>query len=142
VSAPAARQRYLADKVNTATPAQLIVMLYDRLTVDIERAATAQSAGDLAAGSAPLLHAQQIVTELHSSLNVSVWAGGEQLASLYVYILLEIIGVHGTPDPERLRAVGQIVLDLRSAWSQAAEQLTSGVRLSEHEPVASGAWVG
>ncbi len=87
MSAQAARLRYLTDKVSTATPAQLIVMLYDRLGVDIERAASAQVEGDLAGVSAALLHAQQIVSELRASLDTSAWSGAENLASLYQYML-------------------------------------------------------
>jgi flagellar secretion chaperone FliS len=136
------RQRYLADKVNTATPAQLIVMLYDRLSIDVERAAAAQADNDPAAASAPLLHAQQVVAELHASLDTSSWDGGEGLASLYQYLLLELIAIRRTPDSTRLRAVARIVGDLRSAWSEAALLIANLDEPVHDRPVVAGAWIG
>lgn len=136
------RQRYLADKVNTATPAQLVVMLYDRLAIDLERATAAQSDNDPAAASAPLLHAQQIVAELHSSLDTSSWDGGEGLASLYQYLLLELIAVRRTPDRARLQAIAKIVADLRSAWSEAAVLVTNLDGPAADRPAVAGAWIG
>ncbi len=38
MSAAALRARYLGDAVATASPQQLLVMLYDRLALDLERA--------------------------------------------------------------------------------------------------------
>jgi flagellar protein FliS len=125
VSTQLARQRYLADRVHTATPAQLIVMLYDRLAVDIQRAITAQLDGDPAAASAPLLHAQQIVTELHSSLDPSAWSGGDDLAALYRYVLFALMHARSTPDPDALQALAKIVSDLGSSWRAAAAELAA-----------------
>jgi flagellar protein FliS len=147
MSAEAARQRYLADRVTTATPAQRVVMLYDRLAVDIERGAAAQEAGDLVAASGPLLHAQQIVTELLASLDTTTWSGAEDLAALYRYLLLELIHVRGEADPARARASLTIVLDLGSAWRTAADELASGYMGGSADgpdgvPLAAAAWVG
>ncbi len=57
----AVRARYLDDAVATASPAKLLTMLYDRLVLDLERAETAQRAGDRAGAGPHLLHAQDIV---------------------------------------------------------------------------------
>jgi flagellar secretion chaperone FliS len=121
----AARMRYLADQVSTASPAALIVMLYDRLSLDIEVAATARDAADPIAAALALSHGQQIVTELLTSLDRTVWTGAEDLADLYRYLLMGLIEARTAPDARRLRALGVIVGDLRSAWSQAATALTA-----------------
>jgi flagellar protein FliS len=126
-----ARARYLADAVATATPARRIVLLYDRLWLDIQRA---QAATDAAAGVESrdstardqLQHAQQIVAELLGSLDLQAWSGATELASLYSYLLRELIAEVLEPRPGRLAAATKIVSDLRSSWQQAEAQLQGG----------------
>lgn len=120
-----ARARYLADAVATATPARRIVLLYDRLWLDIQRAQAAQDCGDATARD-HLQHGQQIVAELLGSLDGSTWTGAANLASLYSYLLRELIGEVVEPQPGRLAAVTKIVSDLRATWQQAEAQLQGG----------------
>jgi flagellar protein FliS len=132
VTTDAGRLRYLADAVSTATPAQRIVMLYDRLALDIERAASAETG----TSAAPhVLHAQQIVAELMSSLDGSVWGGADSLSAIYGFLLRELGACVTVPQPERLRAIGAIVADLRASWFEAGQQLAN----PEKPPVKSGA---
>jgi flagellar protein FliS len=124
VPVDAARARYLADAVATASPARRIVLLYDRLWLDIQRAQAARDAGEPSARD-HLQHAQQIVAELLGSLDQAAWAGAGDLASLYGYLLSELIAENGEPRPGRLALVSKIVSDLRATWQQAAEQLAA-----------------
>lgn len=126
MSAAAARLRYLTDQVNTASPAALIVLLYDRLSLDIDVAVAGQAEGDVVAAATALAHGQRIVTELLTSLDIADWSGGEDLAALYRYLLLGLIDARTTTDPRHLAQLGKIVADLRSAWHGAAVQLASG----------------
>ena len=91
MSAASLRARYLGDSVATASPQQLLVMLYDRLALDLERAELAVSDGDRARANEELLHAQEIVLELLASLQVDVWEGGPRLAALYDWLVSELI---------------------------------------------------
>ena len=120
-----ARARYLADAVATATPARRIVLLYDRLWLDIQRAQAAQDSAD-PAGRDHLQHAQQIVAELLGSLDTTAWSGAANLASLYGYLLSELIGEGIEGRPGRLATVSRIVADLRASWQQAEERLSDG----------------
>ena len=70
-----------------------------------------------------LQHAQQIVAELLGSLDVTAWSGAADLASLYSYLLRELIGEVLEPQPGRLAAATKIVSDLRASWQQAEAQL-------------------
>lgn len=123
--ADAARARYLADAVATASPARRIVLLYDRLWLDIQRAQAAQDAGDPAARD-HLMHAQQIIAELLGSLDLATWPGGANLASLYGYLLSELIAENGSSRPGRLALITKIVSDLRETWQQAEQALAAG----------------
>ena|SRR3712207_5180170 len=127
MSAAALRARYMGDTVATASPQQLLVMLYDRLALDLERAQTALAIGDHEESSRQLLHAQDIVTELHSSLKVDVWDGGPRLAGLYAWLLTELVNANVKRDANRIASCLQVVEPLRDAWRQAAASLAAGV---------------
>jgi flagellar protein FliS len=125
MSAPALRARYLRESVATASPQQLLVMLYDRLALDLERAETALTAGDRSGAGERLGHAQEIVLELLSSLQVEAWEGGPRLAALYSWLLSELIQANIKGDVRRVRDCRQVVEPLRDAWREAAASLAA-----------------
>ena len=125
MSAAALRARYLGDTVATASPQQLLVMLYDRLALDLERGQTALIAGDRETASEQLQHAQEIVMELQGSLQVDAWEGGPRLASLYTWLLTELITANVKGDLRRVGDCRKIVEPLRDAWREAAASLPS-----------------
>jgi flagellar protein FliS len=116
----ARRGRFLAQHVETATPAGLLVMLYDRLTVDLVRAEDALAAGDRAGAHTALLHAQDIVAELLSSLDTTAWEAGERLAGLYAFLLRELLAANVAGDAARVARCRELVEPLRDAWREAA----------------------
>ncbi|UMG92950.1 flagellar export chaperone FliS [Nocardioides sp. TF02-7] len=63
-----ARSAYLGNAVTTASPARLLVMLVERLALDVERGLEAQQASDWTAAHRHLIHAQDVVVELATSL--------------------------------------------------------------------------
>lgn len=69
--------------VSTPTPDRLLVMLYDRLVLDMRRGIAAIESGDSRESHNQLAHAHDIVMELHSTLNTEDPVGGPGLASLY-----------------------------------------------------------
>ncbi len=123
MSAAALRARYLGDAVATASPQQLLVMLYDRLALDLERGQAALMAGDRTVANEQLQHAQEIVIELRSSLQVDVWEGGPRLAALYSWLISELITANVKADVNRVSSCRQVVEPLRDAWRQAAASL-------------------
>ncbi|MDT0275638.1 flagellar export chaperone FliS [Blastococcus goldschmidtiae] len=123
MSAASLRARYLGDSVATASPQQVLVMLYDRLTLDLERAQVAAADGDRARANDELQHAQAIVLELLSSLQVDVWEGGPRLAALYHWLLSELVQANMKMDGNRIASCRQVVEPLRDAWRQAAASL-------------------
>jgi flagellar secretion chaperone FliS len=130
------RARYLRDKVMTATPAQRIVMLYDRLGLDLN---LAESAPDVAVSGTHLHHATEIVAELHASLDHTAGGPADNLSSIYAYLLQEILAVRGGAT-ERLASARGIVSTLRGAWAQAAD-MVAATSVGQAVPRAAGAWV-
>jgi len=110
----------MGDSVATASPARLLTMLYDRLTLDLERAQFALDTGDRAMANEQLRHAQEIVIELRADLDITLWAGGPGLAALYGWLLKELITANTTGDRLKVDQALALVEPLRQAWHEAA----------------------
>jgi flagellar protein FliS len=117
------RAQYTNEAVLSATPAQLVTMLYDRLLLDLHRAETAQVAADWDAARDQLLHAQAIVGELSSTLKIDVWDGGEGLLAVYNYASTSLITANVHRDVQATRDCIRILDPLRQAWHDAAASL-------------------
>jgi flagellar protein FliS len=138
-----ARARYLRDRVMTATPAQRVVMLYDRLALDLTQAA---AAADPATAGQHIGHACQVVAELLGSLDLSAGGPADNLASIYGYLLKELTGVRICGSLDRLPAMGELIAPLRAAWAAVADPGATGPEpAGPVGPATSalvGAWVG
>lgn len=136
MSLASARRRYVADAVQTVSPQQLVVMLYDRLLLDITRAGEALEVGNLQEVNNQLTHAQDIVLELESSLNPTIWSGGAVLADLYRFLHNELISANVAKDAARIEICRGLVAPLADAWKQAAAQLSDNPMSSEPSPTS------
>jgi flagellar protein FliS len=116
---------FLRESVLSATPAQLVTMLYDRLLLDLARAEAAQVSQDWPTASTNLVHAQDIVAELSSSLDVAAWTGGKDLLAIYAYLSKQLIAANVGRDVERTRECANLLGPLRWAWLAAAQNLTA-----------------
>jgi flagellar protein FliS len=119
------RARYLGDSIATASPQTLLVMLYDRLALDLERGEDALVCGDREAAGEQLKHAQEIVLELRATLKVELWDGGPRLAALYAWLVGELIQANLKGDVRRVRDCRKVVEPLRDAWQEAAASLAA-----------------
>jgi flagellar protein FliS len=113
---------YLRETVETATPATRLVMLYDRLVTDLVRAEAALTSDpvDFEAANATLQHAQEIVSLLDATLDVTLWAGAENLRSLYRWTLGLLLSANLAKDPQPVRDCLATIEPLRAAWRGAA----------------------
>ncbi len=119
------REAYLAASVATASPGQLLVMLCERLVLDLQRATDALGRGENAGAHDPLLHAQDIVLELASSLRVDAWEGAPGLAALYDHLYRELVGANVRKSLPAAEHCLQLATQLRDTWRDAALQLMS-----------------
>ena len=122
-AAQAKRAQLNREAVLSATPVRLLTMLYDRLMLDLTRAEDAQVGENWPVASENLLHAQAIVDELTTSLNVTAWNGADGLLAIYTYVSNALIGANIHRDVARTRESITLLEPLRQAWHEAAGAL-------------------
>jgi flagellar protein FliS len=127
MSYAASRSRYVSDAVSTASPAALLIMLYDRLLLDLERGEALISGGDRNGASIELQHAQEIIMEFRLSLDVESWEGGAGLEALYSFLYSELVRANTTGDAPAVRACRNLIAPLRASWFEAAEAVTAAL---------------
>lgn len=112
---------YRQTSVQSSSPLQLVVLLYDGAIKHMSAARDAMGRRDLVARRDGLSRAMAIVSELQSTLNVK--EGGEvaqSLDRLYVYVLDLIVQANMRNDPRPLEEAEGLLAPLRDAWSQVA----------------------
>lgn len=114
------RAAYMDASVATASPARLLVMLYERLVLDVRKGLVAQQQGDHAEAHTQLLHAQDIVLELRATLDVDAWEGGPGLASIYDFLHLQLVRANIGRDAATTEGCLRLVEDLCATWREAA----------------------
>ncbi|HEY0249286.1 MAG TPA: flagellar export chaperone FliS [Gryllotalpicola sp.] len=114
-----ARSAYARESILSATPAQLVVMLYDRLELDLRRAELAQAEERWRDAGPELQHAQDIITELQLALRLDVWGDAEKLFAIYTYVRNALMLANVSHDVERTREGIRLVAPLAEAWRQA-----------------------
>jgi flagellar protein FliS len=120
VRASALRSAYVSNKVDTMSPGRMIVALYDRLLLDLERAEKAIIATDSMTSHECLVHAQAIVAELHDSLDREKWSAANNLGDLYLFIYTELVSANLDKDPNKVASCRSLLQPLRDAWHEAA----------------------
>jgi flagellar protein FliS len=119
---------YRTNAVLTASPGQLVLMLYDGAlkALAIAREAFAAAPDDprrIQTINEQLLKAQAILNELQSGLNMD--AGGEfarTMHRLYDYHNRRLLEANLRKQPEPVVEVEKLVRELRDAWAQMLSQ--------------------
>lgn len=115
-----ARSAYLSSAVTTASRPRLLVMLCDRLVLDVQRALDAQLTDDHHAAHINLLHAQDIVAELDTSLRADLWDGAAGLQALYRHLHGQLVKANVDRDFATTRHCLGLVSEIRDTWREAA----------------------
>lgn len=114
------RDQLRRDAILSATPAQLVTMLYDRLLLDLRRAETAQGTGNWPVASENLLHAQAIIAELTGSLDTKAWDGADNLLGIYNYASSALVSANMHRNVDRTREAIRLLEPLQQTWHEAA----------------------
>ncbi|HCL70116.1 MAG TPA: hypothetical protein DIC65_03650, partial [Actinobacteria bacterium] len=112
---------YRDHAVTTASPAKLVVLIFQRLTLDLERALHA-----LETDQSPhthLIHAQDLLVALLDALDLDAWEHAPQLANIYLTIHQNLITANIEKNPTLIRDNLDIITELTQAWTQAETQV-------------------
>ena len=111
--------RYLTDKVMTASPAELIGMLYDAGVVAMQAGQAAVEGGNVADTHRHLLRAQDIVLELRCSLRLEAGEIAHNLNDLYEYLGQHLVRANLMKDARLVAECIALFTPLRDAWREA-----------------------
>jgi flagellar protein FliS len=115
-----AQARYASDAAETVSASRLLTMLYDRLLLDLAVGEQALEAGDPATAGERIGRAQEILLELHSTLDIRIWPEGESLARLYLWMIGELMKARLHRAPNRVAECRELLVPLRDAWYAAS----------------------
>jgi flagellar secretion chaperone FliS len=115
-----APQAYKESAVLTATPGQLVVMLYDGIRRFLFQAAVAMREGNVEACNNRLQRAEAIIDELNSTLDMSVGEVSERLRALYVFSRGHLMQARIKRSPEMIEEVSKLLDTVGDAWREIA----------------------
>jgi flagellar protein FliS len=115
-----AQARYASDAAETVSASRLLTMLYDRLLSDLAVGEQALEAGDPATAGERIGRAQEILLELHSTLDTRIWPEGDSLARLYLWMIGELMKARLNRAPQRVAECRELLVPLRDAWYAAS----------------------
>jgi flagellar protein FliS len=113
--------RYREIEIRTATPTELVVLLYDSAIAALQQARDFMGTGNIAGRARCLNKASSILTELQATLNFE--AGGEiarSLDRLYAYMRNSLFVANARQEISPIDEVVRLMMNLRSAWIEVA----------------------
>lgn len=110
---------YQKNLIYSATPIQIVLILYDGIIASIEKGKMASLDKDYFELNVSFLKAQQLISELIHSLNME--KGGEvaqNLYALYEFFYEQLVLANLTKDVTQIESLLKMVKDLREGWAK------------------------
>ena len=113
---PVAMNAYLAAKVRTASPLELIVIAYEGAINFLEVAKThLQNKQNRDAGEF-IIKAQKVIRELRNALDMDIKEVSENLFILYRSMDVQLVNASRSKDTARIDQVIRMLTDLKNSW--------------------------
>lgn len=113
-------------EMHAASPERLVVVVFEQLVVNLERARIAMERKDVELRVTSLRRARGLVGELLATLDFD--KGGKvatQLADLYQFMLYELVDIGQRGDLVTMRKLVNIATSLRDGFAGAAQQVVT-----------------
>ena len=120
--------QYRKSAVTTASPLQLVIMLYDGALRFIDNAKTALDEGDRFKQNYASQKAQKIVAELMACLDMQ--KGGEiaqNLFALYTFVYNRLVEANMEDRKDYYQQAEKVLADLKSSWVRIESSQREGV---------------
>lgn len=113
-------QSYQQNSVNTASPGELTLMLYNGCLKFITIAKKAIAEGKIQEKNTNLIKAQNIIRELMVTLNMDI-AVSKDMMNLYDFMNRRLMEANMKNDLSALKEVEELVTDFRDTWKEAIQ---------------------
>ncbi len=133
-----ARQAYTESTVMTASPEQLVVMLYDGAIRFLRQSAEAMRAGNRELSRNRMSRAEEVIDELNYSLDLSYGEVPQNLRSIYLFAKRQLIRANLDGDAECIDRVARMLADLRESWVTIARRAEDGNAAEAGQAVGAG----
>lgn len=111
---------YQQTQITTASPEQLLIMLYDGALRFLGQARQSLEAGQQLPKREAVSKAMSIISYLADTLDHQAgWDHSEELDGLYGFMLRELTKVNLANDPAALTVVEDLLTGLRDTWGEA-----------------------
>jgi flagellar secretion chaperone FliS len=124
----ASPQAYRQSAVLSATPEELVVMLYDGARRFLRQAMTAMQEGDIERTHNTLRRAELIIAHLDGTLDYEQGQISERLHSVYQFCLAHLNRGRMGQDARMLEEVNGLLGELRQSWAEIANRGEAALR--------------
>lgn len=115
---------YRSVQVTTASPAQMLVLLYDAAIRFLREARAAHARDDRTVWVDRITRANAIIDHLMGTIDPSHLPSlAERLTGLYAYAMRRLIEANATRNTDIVEEVERLLVPLRDAWATAAGQV-------------------
>ncbi len=115
--------RYKSDGMAASSPQKLVVLIYQRLSIDLDKAIVAINANQVEAAHKVLINAQDLVFELQLALDSELWPGAVELQAIYDFLLGLLVAANLKKSTELVQRCIDIVSPLGESWVEAYQML-------------------
>jgi flagellar secretion chaperone FliS len=124
-----AQALYLKMQVNTASPGDLTLMLYNGCIKFMKQGLDALKRKDFEAKNDNIKRAQDIIDELVITLNMK-YDIAKQLSALYEFINWQLVEANVKLHEQSLETAIDMVTELRDAWAEANKIVKNQAKVS------------
>ncbi len=126
------QSKYKQDYISTASPVELILMLYAGCIKQLKLAKIFKETGEDGKISECIEKAEDIILELVRSLNMSIPISNN-LLDLYQFMVDEMVQIDLTKDVSRIDPIIEMLTALSEAWDEVKVTVESKIAVREDE---------
>lgn len=123
-------QAYQQNSINTASPGELTLMLYNGCLKFLKAAKQAIEENNIETKNTNLIKAQDIIQELMLTLDMD-YEVSQNMYQMYDYMLNRLIQANIKNDPQILSEVEGLVVEFRDVWKEV-------LRINRQQQFGSG----
>jgi flagellar secretion chaperone FliS len=122
----ASHAAYRRGTVLAATPAELVVLLYDGARRFLRQAVKAMGEGEIERAHNALRKGERIINHLDGTLDFEQGEISHRLHAIYLFCLSQLNAARMQQDTDKVEEVSELLGELRDAWSLVAAEAERG----------------